>query len=67
MPGIEKWFSRYAQLHSRVGSAHEYRPLAQEEPHFVLERLSLRYLRDPAALRVAVLLEFSAEPIHEDG
>ncbi|WP_308291972.1 AAA family ATPase [Pseudarthrobacter cellobiosi] len=38
MPGIEKWFSRYAQLYSRVGFAHEYRPLAQEELHFVLER-----------------------------
>lgn len=38
MPGIEKWFSRYAQLYSRAGFAHEYRPLAQEELHFVLER-----------------------------
>lgn len=38
MPGIEKWFSRYAQLYSRVGFAHEYRPLAQEELNFVLER-----------------------------
>lgn len=38
MPGIEKWFSRYAQLHSRVDFAHEYRPLAQEELHVVLER-----------------------------
>ena len=38
MPGIEKLFSRYAQLYSRVGFAHEYRPLAQEELNFVLER-----------------------------
>ncbi|GAA2550938.1 DNA transposition AAA+ family ATPase [Neomicrococcus aestuarii] len=38
MHRIEKWFSRYAQLYSRVGFAHEYRPLAQEELHFVLER-----------------------------
>jgi hypothetical protein len=38
MPGIDKQFSRYPQLYSRVGFAHEYRPLAQEELHFVLER-----------------------------
>ncbi|WP_426997805.1 AAA family ATPase [Pseudarthrobacter sp. N5] len=38
MPGIKKWFGRYAQLYSRVGFAHEYRPLAQEELNFVLER-----------------------------
>lgn len=29
---------RYPQLYSRVGFAHEYRPLAQEELHFVPER-----------------------------
>lgn len=38
MPGIEKQFSRYPQLYSRVGFAHEYRPLAQDELHFVLQR-----------------------------
>ncbi|GAA4395008.1 AAA family ATPase [Brevibacterium sp. NPDC049920] len=38
MPGIEKQFSRYAQLYSRVGFAHEYRPLAEDELRFVLER-----------------------------
>jgi DNA transposition AAA+ family ATPase len=38
MPGVEKWFSRYPQLYSRIGFAHEYRPLAQEELHFVLDR-----------------------------
>jgi len=38
MPGIEKQFSRYPQLYSRVGFAHEYRPLAADELRFVLER-----------------------------
>ncbi|GAP60786.1 potential ATP-binding protein [Arthrobacter sp. Hiyo1] len=38
MPGIEKQFSRYAQLYSRVGFAHEYRPLSGEELRFVLDR-----------------------------
>lgn len=38
MPGIEKQFSPYPQLYSRVGFAHEYRILAEEELRFVLER-----------------------------
>ena len=38
MPGIEKQFSRYPQLYSRVGFAHEYRPLAQDELHLSWQR-----------------------------
>ncbi len=35
---IEKQFSRCPPLYSRVGFAHEYRRLVQEELHFVLQR-----------------------------
>ncbi len=38
MPGIEKQFARYPQLYSRIGFAHQYRPLGQEELLFVLDR-----------------------------
>lgn len=36
--GIEKTFSRYPQLYSRIGFAHHYRPLTGEELTFVLTR-----------------------------
>jgi DNA transposition AAA+ family ATPase len=38
MPGIDKRLSRYPQLFSRVGFAHAYRPLQNEELTFVLTR-----------------------------
>lgn len=38
MPGIEKTFSHYPQLYSRLGFAHQYRALGHDELQFVLER-----------------------------
>ena len=37
MPGIEKRLSRYPQLYSRIGFAHEYHPLSTKELEFVLQ------------------------------
>ena len=37
MPGIERRLARYPQLYSRIGFAHEYRPLGKDELAFVLE------------------------------
>jgi len=37
MQGMQKRLARYAQLYSRVGFAHEFRPLGKKEIYFVLE------------------------------
>jgi len=38
MPGIEKRLARYPQLYSRIGFAHQYHTLADDELAFVLTR-----------------------------
>jgi len=38
MPGIEKRLMRYAQLYSRIGFAHEFRPLAKKELLLVINQ-----------------------------
>ncbi len=38
MPGIEKRLSRYAQLYSRVGFLHEFRPIKNKEINFILQQ-----------------------------
>ena len=50
MPGIEKRLSRYAQLYSRVGFLHEFRPIRNKEINFILQqywsKLGLKLKKD---------------------
>lgn len=53
MPGLEKKLSRYPQLYSRIGFAHEYKVLSKEEMIFMLEhhwqKLNLEFKPDEFA------------------
>jgi DNA transposition AAA+ family ATPase len=37
MPGLEKRISRYPQLYSRIGFAHEFKTISQKEMRFILQ------------------------------
>lgn len=53
MPGLEKKLSRYPQLYSRIGFAHEYKVLSKEEMIFMLQhhwqKLNLEFKIDDFA------------------
>lgn len=62
MPGIEKRFSRYPQLYSRIGFSHEFKRLSEDEMRFILPKIWLNlglsynpdYFSDVEALNTIV-------------
>ncbi|MGS0652241.1 AAA family ATPase, partial [Staphylococcus arlettae] len=62
MPGIEKKLSRYPQLYSRIGFAHEFDNLSKDETHHILEYkwqdlgvdLKLEYFTDYEAITTII-------------
>jgi DNA transposition AAA+ family ATPase len=48
MPGLQKWLARYAQLYSRVGFVHRFRPLGGHELTAVIQRLCVQLGLDEA-------------------
>jgi len=38
MPGFDRQLARYPQLYSRIGFAHQYRPLDAEDMPVILRR-----------------------------
>jgi DNA transposition AAA+ family ATPase len=43
MPGMEKKLSRYAQLYSRVGFVHEFKPLSKDEMLFIMSNYLTKF------------------------
>jgi len=65
MPGLQKRLARYAQLYSRVGFVHQFRPLSGQELHGVIEHQWVQLgldtaLYEPADTAVCNLVRISS-------